>query len=57
MTSSDGAFDSFQTIMRMLWFGMRVDEAVSTERLHHQLVPERVQFEPGFDEVSDYGPG
>ena len=38
--------------MRELWLGQSVNTAVSTLRLHHQLLPPYVQYEDGFDQVS-----
>ena len=38
--------------MRELWLGQSVDTAVSTLRLHHQLLPPYIQYEDGFDQVS-----
>ncbi len=37
----------FQNISNVIDFGMNVVEAVNTPRLHHQHLPDRIQFEPG----------
>uniref|UniRef100_A0A1Y1LMA5 Gamma-glutamyltransferase n=1 Tax=Photinus pyralis TaxID=7054 RepID=A0A1Y1LMA5_PHOPY len=36
-------------IMRELWFGEDLSVAVNASRLHHQLVPMAVSYEPDFD--------
>ena len=38
--------------MNALWFGMNTDDSVQSKRLHDQLMPDVVQYEEGFDEVS-----
>ena len=38
--------------MNALWFGMNTDDSVQSKRLHDQLMPDYVQYETGFDEVS-----
>lgn len=40
-----------QLIMRLLWFGQNVREAVESPRLHHQLTPFHSEYEPGFPKV------
>jgi gamma-glutamyltranspeptidase / glutathione hydrolase len=37
-----------QVILNVIDFGMPIDKAVSTPRLHHQWEPDRVVVEPGF---------
>ena len=44
-------FFYFQVTMNSLWFGMQVDEATDTHRIHHQLVPNEIRTELGFDTV------
>jgi gamma-glutamyltranspeptidase / glutathione hydrolase / leukotriene-C4 hydrolase len=39
-------------IMRYLWFGSTIKEAIDEPRFHHQLVPNEVQYEYGNIEVS-----
>ena len=41
-----------QVLMNALWFGMSTDEAVQSKRIHDQLMPDYVQYEEGFDQVS-----
>jgi gamma-glutamyltranspeptidase / glutathione hydrolase / leukotriene-C4 hydrolase len=38
-------------IMRYLWFGSTIKEAIDEPRFHHQLVPNEVQYEYGNIEV------
>ena len=40
-----------QVAMKTLWFGMRVDEANNAHRFHHQLVPNEIRVEVGYDQV------
>ena len=35
-----------------LWFGDGIKEAIQRRRLHHQLVPNNVTYEAGYDQVS-----
>lgn len=35
------------TIMRTLWFGQNVKEAVDAPRFHHQLIPMEIDYEYG----------
>lgn len=42
----------YQVAARELWLGEDVETAVSALRLHHQLLPDYVQYEEGFDQVS-----
>jgi gamma-glutamyltranspeptidase/glutathione hydrolase len=37
----------FQSISNVIDFGMTVTEAVNAPRLHHQHLPDRIQYEPG----------
>jgi gamma-glutamyltranspeptidase/glutathione hydrolase/leukotriene-C4 hydrolase len=37
-----------QLVMRLLWFGQNVREAIESPRLHHQLIPFYSEYEPGF---------
>jgi len=41
-----------QTLMNCIWFEQDVDESVENKRLHHQLLPDEITFERGFDDVS-----
>ena len=36
----------------VLWFGMKIEHAIDTKRLHHQLLPPYIEFENDFNEVS-----
>jgi gamma-glutamyltranspeptidase/glutathione hydrolase len=38
----------FQQISNVIDFGMGVRQALNAPRLHHQHLPDRIQFEPGF---------
>lgn len=37
--------------IRNLWFGEGLGEAIEERRLHHQLFPMAIQYEPDFDKV------
>lgn len=37
----------FQNLMHVIDYGMNVVEAVDVPRLHHQHLPDRIQYEPG----------
>ncbi len=37
----------FQNISNVIDYGMNVVEAVNAPRLHHQHLPDRIQYEPG----------
>jgi len=39
------------TIIRHLWFGETIKEAIDSHRMHHQLFPMSVQYEEGFPQV------
>lgn len=41
----------FQTIMRSLWFGENIKEAVDAPRIHHQLYPMEIMYEYGVLQV------
>ena len=41
-----------QTAVNNLWLNQTLLEAVARPRLHHQLLPNRVLFEPNFPKVS-----
>ncbi len=41
----------FQISADILWFGKSMKEAVQLRRLHHQLVPNAVKYEEGYDQV------
>lgn len=36
-------------IMQSTWFGKNIQDATEAKRIHHQLYPEEVQYERGFD--------
>ncbi len=38
----------FQTLVRNLWFGENIKEAIDSYRIHHQLIPMNYQYETGF---------
>lgn len=38
-------------ILRHLWFGEDLEQAMQVKRLHHQLYPMAIQYETDFDEV------
>lgn len=40
-----------QTILHNLWLGLDIKSAIDAERIHHQLMPMRVDFEEGFSKV------
>ena len=46
-----------QISMHALWFGMQANEATDSYRLHHQLVPNEINYEPDFNPVSLMHPG
>lgn len=46
--SSDEATVDWQTIVRHLWFGESLKEAIDRPRVHHQLHPMKFQYELGF---------
>lgn len=35
-------------MLNVINFGMKLSDAVSTRRIHHQLLPDRFEFEAGF---------
>lgn len=37
--------------MRNLWFDEDMKEAIDSHRIHHQLLPMKMEFESGFPEV------
>lgn len=37
--------------MRHLWFNESLDSAISASRIHHQLVPMRIDYEETFSET------
>ena len=41
----------FQVALHNLYFGLDLKTAVDTPRLHHQLLPNEIRYEDGFDEV------
>ena len=45
-------FVDWQTIMKALYFNWTAHMAVDDPRLHHQLLPDIVQYQPGFSGVS-----
>lgn len=38
-------------IVRHLWFGESLEDALNEKRLHHQLFPMLIQYESDYDEV------
>jgi hypothetical protein len=40
-----------QTLVRNLWFGENLKEAIDSYRIHHQLLPMNFQYESGFPKV------
>ncbi len=43
-----------QSIIRNLWFGETIKEAIDSPRMHHQLFPMKFQYEKGFPSVNPY---
>ena len=43
---------SLQAMIRNLWFGETIKEAIDSPRFHHQLFPMEFSFERGFPEAS-----
>lgn len=41
-----------QVAIKVLWQSKNLKEAIDDKRIHHQLLPDHVQFEDGFDLVS-----
>jgi len=41
-----------QVMMNSLWFKKDLKAATDTARIHHQLMPERLDYEASIDEVS-----
>ena len=41
-----------QVMMRNLWFGENIKEAIDSPRFHHQLFPNQFSFEEGLSEAS-----
>lgn len=44
-----GLFPYSQGIVRHLYFNESIRDAVSAPRIHHQLIPMEIQYEPGLD--------
>lgn len=42
----------FQTLIRNLWFGENIKEAIDSYRMHHQLIPMNLRYETGFPTVT-----
>ena len=40
-----------QVAIKILWEKMNLKEAIDNRRIHHQLFPDSIQFEDGFDLV------
>jgi hypothetical protein len=38
--------------MRNLWLGQTIKEAIDGRRIHHQLAPMQVSYEPDFSQVN-----
>lgn len=38
--------------MQTMWFGKNLEDAIEDKRIHHQLYPEYVSYEKGFDMVN-----
>jgi hypothetical protein len=41
-----------QAAMRNLWLGQTIKEAIDGRRIHHQLAPMHVSYEPDFSQVN-----
>jgi hypothetical protein len=41
-----------QAAMRNLWLGQTIKEAIDGRRIHHQLAPMQVSYEPDFSQVN-----
>ena len=44
-------FVNLQIIMRVLWFGETIKQAIDAARIHHQLLPPHIYYESAFPEV------
>ena len=40
-----------QVVARVLWLKQTLEEAILAKRLHHQLFPNVIKWEPGFPQV------
>jgi gamma-glutamyltranspeptidase/glutathione hydrolase/leukotriene-C4 hydrolase len=40
-----------QVAIKVLWQNMNLKHAIDDKRIHHQLIPDYIQFEDGFDLV------
>ncbi len=40
-----------KVILRNLWLGQNIKQSIDAKRIHHQLVPMRVDYERGLDQV------
>ena len=45
---------AFQSIVKALWLNWNAKQVVDDPRIHHQLVPETIEREEGFTEVSGF---
>lgn len=41
---------SFQTILRHLYWNETLADAINAKRIHHQLIPMRVEYDEGLDD-------
>ena len=44
-------FYTLQVTLKHLWGGFSVSEAIREKRLHHQWIPNLIQYETGYNEV------
>ena len=44
-----------KVILRNLWLGQDIKESIDAKRIHHQLLPMRVDYETGLEQVRELG--